>query len=212
MEEFDDLELTPAHKEVLLQIAQKQLAYQLTIRTIAGEQDLITRNLDGNKMLEHIYPKPYLDVLTTEEGDWGRNKILARSNFLKKTNPPFYKAMKSNFEDDELMWSAIGKLYKARLYTVAKFLTDHNANFILGSDTPAMNMFTNPPGLNGFLEMQHMFEAGIPLEKIFRAATFNNARAFHMESLYGGVEKGKIANLLILNSNPPKLRQRLQRH
>jgi len=50
--------------------------------------------------------------------------------------------------------------------------------------------------------MKHMFDAGISLEKILRAATFNNAKAFHLESLYGGVERGKKANLLILKSNP----------
>ena len=67
-----------------------------------------------------------------------------------------------------------------------------------------MNMFTNPPGYNGFLEMKHMFDAGISLEKIFRAATYNNAKAFHLEGSYGGVEKGKKANLLILKTNPLK--------
>ena len=49
-----------------------------------------------------------------------------------------------------------------------------------------------------------MYEAGIPLETIFRAATFNNAKAFHLESFYGGVEIDKVANLLILKSNPLK--------
>ena len=50
--------------------------------------------------------------------------------------------------------------------------------------------------------MNHMFEAGISLSSIFRAATYNNAKAFNLEDKYGSVEKGKIANLLILSSNP----------
>ena len=100
------------------------------------------------------------------------------------------------------MWPTVYNLYKSRLNTVARYLSEHNGNFILGSDTPAMNMFTNPPGYNGFLEMTHMFEAGIPLETIFKAVTYNNAKAFHLEHLYGGVEKDKVANLLILRSNP----------
>ena len=37
---------------------------------------------------------------------------------------------------------------------------------------------------------------------LFSAATFNNACAFNLQNLYGSVEKEKIANLLILNSNP----------
>lgn len=67
-----------------------------------------------------------------------------------------------------------------------------------------MNMVTNPPGYNGFLEMKHWYEAGITLEKIFIAATFNNAKAFNMNDRYGTIEKGKIANLVLLNENPLK--------
>lgn len=201
-EEFNNLELTPEHKKVLLQIAQRQIGYQLTFRAITGEEDLITQNFGSDKNLEHIYPEAYLDILKSEEGDWGRNKIIGRGSFLKATNPTFYNSMRGNHASDELMWPTVYNLYKSRLNTVAKFLSEHNGNFILGSDTPAMNMFTNPPGYNGFLEMTHMFEAGIPLETIFKAATYNNAKAFHLEHLYGSVEKDKVANLLILGSNP----------
>ncbi len=50
--------------------------------------------------------------------------------------------------------------------------------------------------------MNHMFESGISLSSIFKAATYNNAKAFHLEDKYGSMEKEKVANLLILNSNP----------
>ena len=203
-EEFNNLELTKEHQDVLVEIAHKQLGYQLTFRAITGEEDLIKNNFLLDEHLKNIYPKDYLNVLRSEEGNWGRDKILGRADFLKKTNPPFYMAMKGNHTNDKEMWPDLYDLYKSRLNTVAKFLSEQDANFILGSDTPAMNMFTNPPGYNGFLEMKHMFEAGISLETIFKAATHNNAKAFHLETLYGGVEKGKKANLLILNSNPLK--------
>jgi imidazolonepropionase-like amidohydrolase len=47
-----------------------------------------------------------------------------------------------------------------------------------------------------------MAQAGIPLSAIFAAATINNARQFKLEKDYGTVEKGKIANLLLLDANP----------
>lgn len=203
-EEFNNLELSEEHKNVLLQIAQKQLGYQLTIRTIRGEEDLIIGKFSDDKNLEHVYPRDYLDILKTQEGEWGHNKIIGRGDFLKRTNPSFYNAMRSNHSEDIEMWLAVYKLYKSRLDSVAMFLSEHNANFIFGSDSPAMNMFTNPPGYNGFLEMKHMYETGISLEKILRATTYNNAKAFHLDKLYGGVEINKIANLLILKSNPLK--------
>lgn len=202
--QFNNPDLGSEHKRVLLEIAEKQLPYQLTFRTITGEKDLLTLDFLKDKNLEHVFPKPLLDLFKTEEGQWGKHKIFGRTAFLEKTNPTFYRALKANFTDDQKMWEHAFKTYKHRLSTVARFLGENDANLILGSDSPAMNMYTNPPGYNGILEMRHWYDAGISLEEIFRAATFNNAQAFHLEHLYGSVEKGSIANLLILNSDPLK--------
>ncbi|MEP0134129.1 MAG: amidohydrolase family protein [Eudoraea sp.] len=201
--DFRNRDLSEAHKQVLLQIAHNDdIAYQLTFRTITGEQDLISADFLKDKNLEHVYPKSYMDLLKTEEGQWGKNKIFGRSEFLKKTNPEFYNALRANHTDDQKMWEKAFEIYRHRLNTVARFLAQNNANLILGTDTPAMNMYTNPPGYNGIMEIRHWYEAGIPLERIFSGATFNNAAAFNLQNLYGSVEKEKIANLLILNSNP----------
>jgi imidazolonepropionase-like amidohydrolase len=43
---------------------------------------------------------------------------------------------------------------------------------------------------------------GIPLSAIFSAATINNARQIGLQKDYGTIEKGKIANLLLLEANP----------
>jgi len=200
--QFNNPTLGDEHKKVLREIAQKQIAYQLTFRVITGEKDLITPDFFENKNLTHVYPKPILDILKTKEGQWGRNKIFGRAAFLEKTSPEFYKALRANFTDDQKMWNHAFKVYEHRLNTVAGFLANHDANLILGSDSPAMNMYTNPPGYNGILEMQHWYEAGISLEKIFRAATFDNAKAFNIQHLYGSITQDKIANVLILNTNP----------
>ena len=200
--QFNNPTLGDEHKKVLREIAQKQIAYQLTFRTITGEIDLITPNFLENENLTHVFPKPILEMLKTEEGQWGKNKIFGRTAFLEKTNPEFYKALRANFTDDQKMWNHAFKVYKHRLNTVAGYLAKNDANLILGTDSPAMNMYTNPPGYNGILEIKHWSEAGISLKKIFRAATYNNAKAFNLEHLYGSVTQDKVANILILNSNP----------
>lgn len=200
--QFNNPTLGDEHKKVLREIAQKQIAYQLTFRTITGEIDLITPNFLENENLTHVFPKPILEMLKTEEGQWGKNKIFGRTAFLEKTNPEFYKALRANFTDDQKMWNHVFKVYKHRLNTVAGYLAENDANLILGTDSPAMNMYTNPPGYNGILEIKHWSEAGISLKKIFRAATYNNAKAFNLEHLYGSVTQDKVANILILNSNP----------
>lgn len=200
--EYENPILTGEHKNTLLQIAQNQSGYQLTFRALLGEKDLISSSFSTDKNLDHVYPKAYLTLLRTKVGLWGKKKIFGRSEFLKRTNPEFYHALRGKYTNDRDSWENAFKVYSHRLNTVARFLEENNANFILGSDTPAMNMFTNPPGYNGYLEMKHMFEAGVSLNSIFKAATYNNAKAFHLEPKYGSIEKGKIANLLILNSNP----------
>lgn len=57
-------------------------------------------------------------------------------------------------------------------------------------------------GLNGYLEMQQLHEAGLSLEQIFQAATINNAREFKLDSQVGTIEPGKIANLVLLRKSP----------
>ena len=47
-----------------------------------------------------------------------------------------------------------------------------------------------------------MVRAGIPLSAIFAAGTINNARQLRLDKDYGTIEKGKVANLLLLDANP----------
>jgi imidazolonepropionase-like amidohydrolase len=50
--------------------------------------------------------------------------------------------------------------------------------------------------------MNHWIAAGVPLPKLFRALTLDNARAFQLDDKIGTVETGKTANLLLLGANP----------
>jgi imidazolonepropionase-like amidohydrolase len=87
---------------------------------------------------------------------------------------------------------------------VAAYLVSRGGRLVFGSDTPSGPMFGNPPGLNGFLELERLAEVGIPLDRVFAAATIEAARAFHLEDRYGTVEAGKVANLLLLRDDPLK--------
>jgi imidazolonepropionase-like amidohydrolase len=201
-EQFLDTIFTQEHKDVLKEIATGKIGYQPTFRTIYGEVDLMEGDFISDPALADVYPEAYLNWLNTEEGNWGKQKIINRAKIVKAVNPTLYNFLRPPFETDEAMFRAIQEVLKIRMNTVAKFLSDHDAKLLFGTDGVAMNMATNPPGYNGFLEMQHWNEAGIPLEKIFIAATYNNANAFHLDDKYGTIEKGKIANLVLLNEDP----------
>ena len=80
-------------------------------------------------------------------------------------------------------------------------LQDH-VPVVFGSDTPGVDGFGNPPGLNGRLELQNWADAGAPLSLILRAATLNNATALGLSHELGSIEVGKRADLLLLKENP----------
>lgn len=201
-EQFLDTVFTVEHQRVLEEIAVKGVGNQLTFRAIYGEVDLFAENFMSDPALADVYPKEYLNWLKTEEANWGKQKILNRANIIKAINPNLYNFLRDQFDTDEAMFKGIQQVFTQRMQIVAKFLADRDANLLFGTDGVAMNMVTNPPGYNGFLEMKHWVSAGISLEKIFLAATFSNAKAFHLEDSFGTIEAGKVANLLLLNEDP----------
>jgi imidazolonepropionase-like amidohydrolase len=84
----------------------------------------------------------------------------------------------------------------------ARYLASHGGRLLFGSDTPSGPTFGNPPGLNGFLELERLAGAGIPLDRLLASATIEAARVFHLQRRYGTIEPGKVANLLLLRANP----------
>jgi imidazolonepropionase-like amidohydrolase len=85
---------------------------------------------------------------------------------------------------------------------VVAYLARRNAHFLFGTDTPSAPTYGNLPGLNGYLEMRDLQRAGLSLRQIFRAATIDNARMFHLNAQCGSIERGKIANLVLLRKSP----------
>jgi imidazolonepropionase-like amidohydrolase len=95
-------------------------------------------------------------------------------------------ATRKKFIEKEL--EVVGMLYKA------------GVPFLAGTDTPAgIHIF---PGASLHEELQRFVAAGFtPLEAL-QAATLNPARFFGMEDQLGTVEKGKLADLVLLSANP----------
>jgi imidazolonepropionase-like amidohydrolase len=75
---------------------------------------------------------------------------------------------------------------------------------LFGTDTPSAPTYANPPGLNGWLEMNNYVAAGVTPTQIFQAATLSNAKALKLDREIGTVEVGKRANLLLLRQDPTK--------
>jgi imidazolonepropionase-like amidohydrolase len=78
----------------------------------------------------------------------------------------------------------------------------HKARILFGTDTPSAPTYANPPGLNGWMEMRRLIEAGLTPAQVFRAATLSNAAALGLSQEIGTVQPGMRANLLLLRMDP----------
>ena len=152
-----------------------------TLQVINGLRELTDSNYLNDSELEHVLPNGLIEYYK------------ANSNTMYVN--VFGDAPKNIISTNFNRLSGRGKIN-------LKYLFDHGGNILFGTDTPSSPTYGNPPGYNGYLEMLEMESAGIPLSKILAMATIENAKAFKLEQLYGTVEEGKKANLLILNKNP----------
>jgi imidazolonepropionase-like amidohydrolase len=95
---------------------------------------------------------------------------------------------------------ATRKKFIERELEVVRMLHKAGVPFLAGTDTPpGVYIF---PGFSLHEELQRFVAAGFtPLEAL-QAATLNPARFFDVEDQIGTIEKGKLADLVLLSANP----------
>jgi imidazolonepropionase-like amidohydrolase len=111
----------------------------------------------------------------------------------------FTDQVKTEFNTDDL---ATRQKFIEKELEVVQLLHKADVPFLAGTDTPpGVYIF---PGFSLHEELQRFVAAGFtPLEAL-QTATLNPARFFNMEGDLGTVEKGKFADLVVLEENPLK--------
>jgi imidazolonepropionase-like amidohydrolase len=170
----------------LREIHRRKIAYQPTLRVIYGEADLFRADTLQDPVYAKVVPPSLLEWYGTPAGQW------------------YKREMKADFGEDvpDSKLMQIELQVGSRNLRAAKFLHDLGHPLLLASDTPSGPIYGNQPGYDTYREMRAMAQAGIPLDAIFRAATINNARQFGLDHDYGTIQVGKIANLVLMKSNP----------
>jgi imidazolonepropionase-like amidohydrolase len=171
-------------KEVLDRVVAKKIGYQATFQVLEGERVYFEPEYLGSEAVGKVVPKEMIAWFRTPEGQG------------------FKKGLVDGDTPDAVMAQAYEKGPLARNRQVVAYLAGKNANFLFGTDTPSGPTYGNLPGLNGYLEMRQLKNAGLSLTQIFKAATISNAREFKLDSQLGTIEPGKIANLVLLKKSP----------
>ncbi len=109
----------------------------------------------------------------------------------------FTNEIEHDFNTDDL---ATRKRFVEKELEVVKAMHDAGISFLAGTDTPpGVYIF---PGFSLHEELQRFVAAGFTPMEALQTATLNPAKFFGMEDLLGTIEKGKFADLVLLNANP----------
>jgi imidazolonepropionase-like amidohydrolase len=165
------------------------------MQVVYGFRDLFDPAYLSDPRVERAYPGSAIAWFRSPAGQWFHDIIAPE--VLSKT------LLESG--DVAAQWAAVQSTYAvtvARNRNATGYLAKHNARLLFGTDTPAVPTYANPPGLNGWLEMHKLIDAGLTPAQIFRAATLSNAEALGISREIGTVQIGKRANLLLLRENP----------
>jgi imidazolonepropionase-like amidohydrolase len=180
---FDKHTDLPADMAAMLdQMVARGTGFQPTMQVLYGLRAVVEPGYLANPAMRKVVPASLAAWFATPQGTWFKTELAegeADSDVLKGFEAP---------------------LRRARL--VLAYLAARDANILLGTDTPSSPTYGNLPGLNGYLEMQRMHQAGLSLAQVFKAATINNARTFKLDKEVGTIEPGKVANLVLMKKSP----------
>jgi imidazolonepropionase-like amidohydrolase len=182
---FDRRQDLPGEISTLLdRIVANRTGYQPTMQVIWGLRVYFDSQYLADPEIPKVIPPSMLAWFKSPAGAWYKRELADSGT--------------SDSAEREIF--DLGLRRRARL--VLGYLAKRDANFLFGTDTPSSATYGNLPGLNGYLEMRQLHEAGLSLVQIFRAATISNAREFKIDSAYGTIEPGKVANLVLLRRSP----------
>ena len=187
-----DSEPSEAARAILLRAARSGVGVQPTIRVVHNDRAIVAPTLLADPRLGWSLPQRLLTNLQAEGPRAARTAVVTAYESA---------ATQAGVTAGVLAMLDAGI---ARATSTARAISDMDGLLLFGTDTSAASGLSigNPPGLNGRLELEHWAAAGVPLGRILRAATLDNAITFGLSEEIGSIEAGKRADLLLLAANP----------
>jgi hypothetical protein len=131
-----------------------------------------------------------------------------KETFIKglplQTLNPLYRTINREFEVKRWLGSDKGQVEwnkKCRDYLlhIVKALDDEGIKLVVGSDAGTLYL---PPGTSTHRELELMVQAGLTPEAVLKAGTINAAETLGIDDQFGTIEIGKVADLVLVDSNP----------
>jgi imidazolonepropionase-like amidohydrolase len=185
-------EVTPGMKKILDEELARNVGVQPTMQVLYGIRDVIGASFLSDPRLPRVLPSNLIDWYRSPEGQWF-HVVLSQGIKLPADANPSELERAAN----EALGSVMDRGKLATAYAIAR-----HGHILFGTDTPSAPTYANPPGLNGWLEMHRLMDAGETPAQIFKSATLTNAQALKLDRDIGSVQVGKRANLLLLRQDP----------
>ncbi len=193
----DRLGTTPPReaRDVIQVAARAGVGVQPTVQTVYGDQSIFDRSLLDDPRLTEALPRLLIAYLKSDVAQASQRAVADE-----------YRQMIAQlFAPASVNPKTAMAIGPSRATATLRLMLAENVKLLFGSDTPSGDGgFGNPPGLNGRFELTRWSEAGVPLARILRAATLDNAVAFGLSKDLGTIEVGKRADLLLLRADPLK--------
>jgi len=190
-EQSPSSKLTPGIKKILDDEIAHNVGWQPTMQVLHGLTDLFSTSFLSDPQLARVLPANLIEWYRSPEGRWFRTEMSPDAESSGKSPNELERGINQGF------FTVIDRGKQTTAYMIAR-----GGRILFGTDTPSAPTYANPPGLNGWLEMHWLKEAGETAAQIFRSATLTNARALHLDRDIGTVQVGKRANLLLLRQDP----------
>ncbi len=185
-------EVTPGMKNILDEELARNVGLQPTMQVLYGLRDVVGTSFLSDPRLTRVLPSSLINWYRSPEGQWFHAAVSQDMKLPADASP-------SDLE--HAANEGFGPVIERGKHGTAYFIARHG-RMLFGTDTPSAPTYANPPGLNGWLEMHRLIEAGETPAQIFRSATLTNAQALKLDRDIGTVQVGKRANLLLLRQDP----------
>lgn len=146
----------------------------------------------------HIYAFGFPEKVLMERNGMDRVSKKVKTQWLKEYNEALTSTKAQLKDDFKSKYLDTYQSQFAKFNTIFKQASDAGVLVLLSPDDGVFNV----PGFGMYEEMKLYKAAGLSNYQILKCATYNAAVYFNQQKLWGSVEVGKKANLLLLNANP----------